>query len=117
MRNPPRLAVDTPLPCDLAHRAAIEFEGTPGRFPAGSIILSGQATGQRGGEAGLPEIRQFHVGPSAMIPEGIVTRPGVLRLRLHLEADPQLGWAEPDIRSVWPGRVETNWVDAEIIRQ
>jgi hypothetical protein len=116
LRNPPRLAVDTPLPSDLAHRAAIEFEGTPGRFPAGSMILSGQGTGQRG-EPGLREIRRFDVGPTAMIPEGIITRPGFLRMRLHLEADSQLGWADPDIRSVWPGQVETNWVDAEIIRR
>jgi hypothetical protein len=116
LRNPPRLAVDTPLPSDLAHRLSVEFEGTPGRFPAGSIVLSGQGPLPRGDESRSSEVRRIDVGPFAMIPDGIITRPGVLRLRLHLEADSQLGWADPDVRSVWPGQIATNWVDAEIIR-
>ena len=31
MRNPPRLAVTTPLPCDLAHAISLEFEGIGAR--------------------------------------------------------------------------------------
>ena len=35
LRDPPALVVTTPLPCDLAHRLLVEFEGVSGRFRAG----------------------------------------------------------------------------------
>ena len=117
LRNPPRLAVETPLPSDLAHRISIEFEGTPTRIEAGSVILSGQGLERRGEAATSPEVRRYDIGPIASVPGGAIERPGVRRLRVHLTADPQLGWADPDVRSVWPGQVETNWVEAEIIRR
>ncbi len=42
LRNPPRLVVATPLPCDLAHAISVEFEGMAEAVPAGRLILSGQ---------------------------------------------------------------------------
>ncbi len=42
VRNPPRLAVATPLPCDLAHSIAIELEGAAERFDGGRLVVSGQ---------------------------------------------------------------------------
>jgi hypothetical protein len=117
LRAPPRLAVETPLPSDLAHRASIELEGHTGRFPAGSIMLSGQGLAHRGETTPATEVRRFPIGPIATLPEGTIERPGPRRIRIHLEADAQLGWADPDVRSVWPGSVATNWAQAEIIRQ
>jgi hypothetical protein len=117
LRDPPLLAVETPLPSDLAHRASIEFEGVPGRFPAGSLILSGQGLAHRGDGTPSSQVRRFPIGPIATLPEGTIERPGPRRVRIHLEADAQLGWADPDVRSVWPGAVATNWAEAEIIRQ
>jgi hypothetical protein len=117
LRNPPRLAVDLPLPCDLAHAAKLEFEGTPGRYPAGSLIVSGQGLSMRGGPGPESSTRGFDVHPLGPLPSGVIDRPGARRIRVHLAADSQLGWADPDIRSVWPGTVETNWVEAEIIRK
>ncbi len=117
LRNPPRLAVDTPLPSDLAHAATLEFEGTPGRFPAGSLIVSGQGLSMRGGTGPASSTRRFDVHPLGALPTGAIDRPGPRRIRVHLAADPQLGWADPDIRSVWPGTIETSWVEAEIIRK
>ena len=117
LRKPPLLAVESPLPSDLAHRISIELEGTPARIEAGSVILSGQGVERRGGPAASNEVRRYEIGPIASVPEGAIERPGMRRLRVHLEADPQLGWADPDVRSVWPGQVETNWVEAEIIRR
>ena len=38
IRNPPRVLITTPIPCDLAHRVFLEFEQVPGRFPAGHIL-------------------------------------------------------------------------------
>ncbi len=117
LRNPPRLAVETPLPSDLAHQLQVEFEGTPGRFPAGWAVLSGQGPGRGEVPAATPDVRRFDVIPTAPLPDGVIDRPGTRRVRIHLEADPHLGWANPEIRSVWPGQTETNWVDIEIIRQ
>ncbi len=117
LRNPPRLAVSTRLPCDLAHTIAIEFDGTPGQFPGRPLIVSGQ--GLPPGKLGDAEtiVRRFDLGPVSPLPDGVIERPGVRRMRLHLTADPGLGWADPDVRSVWPGSTETNWVDVEIIRR
>jgi hypothetical protein len=117
LRNPPRLAVDTPLPCDLAHAATLEFEGAPGRYPAGSLIVSGQGLSARSGPGLASSTRRFDVHPLGPLPSGVIDRPGTRRIRVHLAADPQLGWADPDIRSVWPGTIETSWVEAEIIRK
>ncbi len=116
MRNPPRLAVETPLPSDLAHRISVEFEGASARVPAGALILSGQGLARTSGPATASSIQRFDVGPIEPFPEGIIDGPGPRRLRVHIAADAQLGWADPGIRSVWPGAIETNWVEAEIIR-
>jgi hypothetical protein len=37
-------------------------------------------------------------------------------MRAWLHADPELGWADPEVRSVWPGEMATNWVEVEIVR-
>jgi hypothetical protein len=47
LRNPPRLAVAIPLPCDLAHTISIEFEGVAGRSAGGRLTLSGQHVSRR----------------------------------------------------------------------
>jgi hypothetical protein len=117
LRNPPSLAIGTPLQTDLAHRVFIEFEGTPGRFPAGTLVLIGQALVHRGGSPTVLENRRFEVGPISALPDGLIERPGTRRMRAHLAPDPELGWAHPDIRSVWPGECETDWAEVEIIRR
>jgi hypothetical protein len=117
LRNPPRLAVTTPLPCDLAHAITIEFEGTPGHFPGHPLTLSGQGVLPANPGAAPTIVRRFDLGPIPPLPDGVIGRPGVRRMRLRLAADPGLGWADPDVRSVWPGSTETNWVEVEIIRR
>ncbi len=86
----------TPLPCDLAHRLDVEIEGVPGRFRAGSVVVSGQESG-----LGLRtrDPRRFPLGPIAGLPPDAIDRPGERRIRLVLTADPDLGWADPDVRS------------------
>ena len=63
MRNPPRVAVATPLAADLAHAISIEFEGLSGRFPAGRLILSGQGTVRLGSTEAETVIRRFELRP------------------------------------------------------
>jgi hypothetical protein len=111
LRDPPELVVRTPLPCDLAHTLSVEIEGIPGRFKAGSLIVSGQ------GLAGGSEIsRRFALEPIEGFPEGAIDRPGERRLRLVLSSSPDLGWTDPDTRSVWPGEIITDWVTVRVVR-
>ena len=51
-----------------------------------------------------------------MSPE-IFERPGRRAMRLTLEPIPEFGWADPEIRSIWPGRMQTDWLEVEIVRR
>jgi len=114
LRDPPALAVDAPLPCDLAHAIAIEIEGVPGRFPAGSVVVAGQGSG---GTEAVTSTRRFPLGPIAGMPADAIDRPGERRIRAVLSADPDLGWADPDVRSIWPGTLTTDWATVRVIRR
>ena len=117
LRNPPWIAVTTPLPCDLAHAVSIEFEGVAGRFPGGRLSLSGQGVARPGSTSAETNVRRFELGPIQPVPATVIERSGVRRLRIWLEADPDVGWADPDVRAIWPGRTQTGWIDVEIVRR
>ncbi len=113
LRNPPELVVNAPIGCDLAHVLELEFEGVPGQFRAGSVILSGQ-----GGRDPGPKTRHvFSIGPIEGLPADTINRPTEVRLRAILTANPNLGWADPDVRSLWPEPIKTNWATARVIRR
>ena len=111
LRDPPALVVSTPLPCDLAHAVFLEFEGVPGRFAAGELVACGPGTGEASGTRTVP------LGLRVPLPRGAIERPGEIRLRAILEADPHRGWAEPDVRSIWPGTIVTDWATARVVRR
>jgi hypothetical protein len=117
LRNPPRLAVALPLPCDLAHAIAVEFEGTSESIRGGSLIVSGQGLPRHDSSAAQSIVRRFELSPSLSVPAGLIERPGLRRMRVRLDPDADAGWADPEVRSIWPGHVETNWVDVEIMRR
>lgn len=117
IRNPPRIRVELPLPCDLAHRIEIEIEGVAGRFPAGRVILSGQGGSQAQPDGSGRTIRDFPLGAIAGVDPSLLDRPGWRRIRVGLTADPSLGWGDPMIRSIWPGGIETAWLEVEISRR
>lgn len=112
-RAPPELSITTPLPCDLAHQLEIEIDGVAGQFKAGPVVLSGQGANP----AEAPMNRRFPIGPVEGVPHDAIERPGVRRVRARLSADPDLGWGDPDIRSIWPGTLVTEWVDVEVVRR
>jgi hypothetical protein len=112
LRDPPDLVVATPLPCDLAHAVAIEFDGVTGLFPAGEVVLAGQGIANTEAKS-----QRFPLARLAGWPSDAITRPGEVRLRAHLTADPHLGWADPEIRSIWPGSLTTDWAIGRIIRR
>ena len=115
LRDPPSIRVATPLPADLAHALAIELEGIAGRFEAGSLVLSGQGSGA--GQSSEAGTRTFPIGQLVGLPPGTIERPGTVRLRAILTASPELGWADPDVRSIWPGTIATDWAEARVIRR
>jgi hypothetical protein len=117
LRNPPHIAVDLPLPCGLAHTISIELEGIAGRFSGGRLLLSGQGLPRQHSTPGETVARRFDLGPVVPIPSGLIERPGPRRMRIWLEAAPDGGWADPDIRSIWPGQAQTDWVEVEIMRR
>ena len=110
LRDPPLVQLRGPLPCDLAHRLAVEFEGVPGTIAAGLVVavaadLADGAT------------REIPLGSISDFSPGAIDRPGLCRLRAVLTAEPSLGWGDPAIRSVWPEPITTGWVDGKIIRR
>jgi hypothetical protein len=113
LRDPPALAITTPLSCDLAHAIEIEWEGLPGLSAAGAIVLSGQGPYRDQAET----VRRFPIGPLGPLPSGGFDHPGPRQLRAILTPDPDRGWADPDIRSIWPGTITTDWIEAVIVRR
>jgi hypothetical protein len=111
LRDPPVLLVRTPLPCDLAHTVHVEFEGVAGAFDAGSIVVSGQGAGASA------KVVTHPLMIDQKLPTGAIERPGEIRFRAILTADPQRGWADPEIRSIWPGTITTEWAVARIVRR
>ena len=110
LRDPPAVTIHPPLPCDLAHRLTVEFEGIAGTWDAGTVVAV--AAEMPGGG-----IVHFPLGPIIGLPPETLDRPGPCRLRAILTADPSLGWINPAIRSVWPDPITTDWLDARIIRR
>lgn len=111
LRDPPEMIFQTPLPCDLAHSVALEFEGIPGSFSAGMIHLHGQSVEGESGQA------RRALGPIRGFPESLIDRPGERSLRAILTADPDRGWADPDARSIWPGTITTDWCPVTVLRR
>ena len=113
LRDPPDLVVTAPLPCDLAHRLEVEVEGVTGRFRVGSVVVSGQGDGLSGTSRAL----RFPLEQIKGLPPDAIDRPGERRIRALLTADPELGWADPDVRSLWPGSLATGWANVRVIRR
>lgn len=117
IRNSAQVVIATPLPCDLAHQIFLEFDQVPGRFPAGLILLSGQGDSRSEASETPAAPQRFPIGPVEPIPREAIDQPGSRRLRVWLEPDPDRGWTDPDVRSIWPGTIETGWVNIEIVRR
>jgi hypothetical protein len=113
IRGIPEIEVTTPLPCDLAHAVEVEFEGVEGRHPSGEILLSGQGQGS----PSTPDTRSFPIGPFVPVLPSALLGPGLIRLRARLVPSPERGWADPDVRSIWPGTIEMGWIEVDVIRR
>lgn len=109
LRDPPELVVTDP-PCDLAHAASFEFEGVPDRLPSGPVLVARDRL-PASGTARLP-LTLDPAGPPLPL-----SRPGEYRVRLHLDADPHLGWSDPDTRAVWPEPIVTPWATVRVVRR
>ncbi|WP_169976396.1 hypothetical protein [Tautonia rosea] len=113
VRDPPVLQIQVPLPSDLAHRVRIEFEGMAVRAGAGQVVVTSKQE-ESGQHLGSIELA---IGPVIGLPPETFDRPGEVRLRATLEPDPDLGWADPDVRSLWPETITTDWYPVRLIRR
>jgi hypothetical protein len=107
LRDPPSLAIAGPLPCDLAHAVFLEIEGWPQIVGAGGAVF----VGSRAEGAALP------LALAENLPSEAIDRPGDRKIRAILTVDPHRAWADPDIRSVWPGSIETEWTSVRVVRR
>lgn len=114
VRDVPALEVTTPLPCDLAHAVEIEVSGVPGWHPAGEVVVTGQGGGGTRPAGGTLRVPLRPVESAAF---NELDRPGARAIRARLVADPDRGWSYPDVRSVWPGTVVTDWCDVDVVRR
>ncbi|GAC1337950.1 MAG: hypothetical protein NVSMB14_04980 [Isosphaeraceae bacterium] len=83
----------------------IEFEGIDGRFESGFLQMSAGAR------------RLVSLQSSAMHPAEAIDRPGSVRIRAWLVADVERAWHDPELRSVWPESIETDWIEAKVVRR
>jgi hypothetical protein len=119
IRNPPRLVVSPPLPHDLAHHVWIEIEGVEGRFFGGTLIAHGRSIRDESESAPVasPTHHELRLPPGCLPPDVAIDRPGRRSMRVVLTADPNLGWTDPEVRSVWPGEVRTDWIAVDVVRR
>ncbi|MFO0956365.1 MAG: hypothetical protein U0800_02730 [Isosphaeraceae bacterium] len=110
IRNPPALTIHAPIPCDLAHSARAEVEGVAGSIPLRAIVVDGQPGEARAWRFPLEPSHQPADRPT-------LDRPGNYRFRVVLTPDAELGWASPEVRSVWPQPIVTDWIDVRVIRR
>jgi hypothetical protein len=112
LRDPPRLALETPLPCDIAHTVRLDFDEISESIDAGAVILSGQGEG-----ATAAGTRYFPLGAIQGFAGTAIKRPGTYRMRAILSPDPDKAWAEPDVRSIWPRAIVTDWCEVRVVRK
>lgn len=110
IRNPPVLSVTTPLPCDLAHAAIVEIDGFAGSIPVGPVVVDGQPDEERPRTITLEALPVRGDRPA-------LDRPGTYRIRVVLTPDVGLGWASPNVRSIWPRPIVSGWIDVGVIRR
>lgn len=111
LRHPPVIELTCPLPCDLAHSVLVEFEGLSATATAQPLV----AAGLSGTDTPAGTVRR-PLGAFSSLPADAIERPGRRRMRLRLTPDPHLGWADPAVRSIWPERLETDWLEVEMVR-
>ena len=111
IQNPPMPVLKRPLPCDLAHRVVIEFDGLNGRWHAGEWLSVAHWLGDDGDA--------FYTWPTeatCLAPPATHLHGGTYRMRVVLEPTPERGWSDPLIRSVWPEIIVSGWVDVSVVR-
>ncbi len=109
IRDLPDIEVTGALPCDLAHTVEIEVEDVPVTFWGGEVVVHAETNDSLN--------QSFPLGSSQISTPLPIDRPGTRRIRARLIPDPSRGWADPDVRSLWPRVVETGWVEVEVVRR
>jgi hypothetical protein len=120
LRNPPVLALRSALPSDLAHCARLELEGVSGQWTIGEWIVASKTISGSDGEQTAQDSLAARHWPERLEPNSesaSIERGGHYRARVVLESRPERGWSDPDVRSVWPETITSEWFDVEIVRR
>lgn len=113
IHHPPVAMLAIPLPRDIAHEAMLEIEEV-----SSNIRLKKWVIASRGSvSTAEKQFKQIPLEMMGLIDDSAISRAGKYRARLLLNPKPELGWADPEIRSVWPGRLTSPWVEIEIVRR
>lgn len=114
--NPPLCMVQRPLPRDLAHQIYLEIQGVSRMIPVGEWVVA-----LRNSDSVLnPEAEvtcpPWEISPEDLLSDSEISRAGNHMIRLILEPVTHRGWANPDVRSVYSGRIEMPWINVELVR-
>lgn len=112
LANPPVLAITGDLPCDLAHWVEIEFEASEVRLAAGRVVALAHP---QGSGSARPVERPIHANDAGLT--DVRLDPGRTRLRARLAPDLEMAWSSPEVRSIWPETIVTDWIEVEIVRR
>jgi hypothetical protein len=89
------------------------LENVDGRWSVGEWVESAQSI--IGSEGIIPKNwpeRALRVSGG----DAGLTRGGQYRMRIVLEPNPERGWSDPMIRSVWPDSIVSDWVAVDVVR-
>lgn len=113
IHRPPLAILTVPLPRDIAHEAVLEIEEVSSNIKLKSYVIASR------GSVTTPH-KQRKVIPleiAGLIDDSAISRAGKYRARINLQPKSEMGWADPEIRSVWPGPLASPWVEIEIVRR
>ena len=119
LRDPPSLRVVGPVPRDLAHQVALEFDLSEApTIPLGWLIALNDAdppaTPESPTRIELDENLESEPPAERLVP---IERAGPVRVRAVLTPDSQRAWSVPGVRSLWPETIRTPWVVVEAVRR
>jgi hypothetical protein len=114
--NPPRCMVERPLPRDLAHQIYLEIQGVSRMVPVGEWVVALRNSDSVWNHEAEVTCPPWEISPEDLLSDSEISRAGNHMIRLILEPVTHRGWANPDVRSVFSGRIEMPWINVELVR-
>ena len=100
-----------PLPRDISHDVILIIDGINSHISLNHAVME-----CRQQPASTQQIRTLPLKIQNLIADDQISHAGKYKARLILKPRPELGWADPEIRSVWPESLEFPSIEIEIVR-